>query len=327
MTSQAATPKMRTIDESHEGWLHTTYYVQIVNTENEISETQITTLLRDALVSLNEEVVIIDSNVYTNDSGTYCHSKFPLYKSASGNYLLIRDWFEGSVIPLFEKVCKVLSQRVKLVTGNGDYWTFRRDTLRPFYHYDCDEFVIPSPLQILEATDDDEKILSAVTHLRPPIPEHIVDKLMEIVAVPEQLKVKSPFLGEYVYHGLMEKSAMYDLLEIGEYCMANEDTKNLTCATLVLYKSWEGKKNFLEFTITYAESTYNGFSTIRECIESLIGEYQLPKYRSIRRLLTRREALKRVVENKDYVVLRRDVVNDIIEFDNDIVMNRLANEL
>lgn len=320
---------MRVVNESRDGWLQSAYYVEIVKNDG-INDDRIVALLREALVSLNEAVIIIESNVYTNDGGTFCHSKFPIYKSTSGNYLLIRDWFEGPVVSLFDKVCKVLSQSVKLLSRNGEPWTFQRPRLSAFYSSsDIDYGVTPSPVEVLETTEDSEELLRAVTNLRYPFPKKTVERLISIVKVPSQLKVKSPFLSEYIYHGVMEKSAMYGLLDIGQYIIANVDSNNLSEATLVFYQSWrEGRRNHLEFAITYADETYNGFRTLKECIDSLIGEHCCPKYRSIRELIIRREALKRLVENKDAIgewqEEVRDVVNDIIEFDNDIVINGLA---
>lgn len=327
-TSSPFTPKMRTIDECRDGWLQNAYYVEVVK-DDDINDDRIVALLREALVFLNEEVIIIESNVYTNDGGTFCHSKFPLYKTTLGNYLLIRDWFEGSVVSLFDKVCKVLSQSVKLLSRNGEPWTFQRPRLSSCYLHESDSHGDPSPVEVLETSEDSEKLLRAVTNLRYPFPKKIVERLISIVKVPSQFKVKSPFSSEYIYHGVMEKSAMYDLLEIGEYIVANVDSNNLSEATLVFYQSWrEGRKNHLEFAITYANETYNGFGTLKGCIESLIGEHCIPKYRSIRELVFRRETMKRLVENKDAVVgwqeEVRDIVNDIIEFDNDIVLNGLA---
>jgi hypothetical protein len=216
-----------------------------------------------------------------------------------------------------------------LLSRNGEPWTFQRPRLSPFHSFDTDYGVTPSPVEVLETTEDSEKLLRAVTNLRYPFSKKTAEKLITIVKVPSQLKVKSPFLREYIYHGVMEKSAMYDLLDIGQYVIASEDSNNLSIATLVFYKSWmEGKKNHLEFAITYADETYNGFRTLKECIESLIGEHCIPKYRSISELVIRREALKRLVENKNVVGEEvRDVVNDIIEFDNDIVINGLARQL
>jgi hypothetical protein len=318
---------MRVVDESRDGWVQSTYYVVIVK-DDDINDDRIVALLHEALVFLNEEVIIIESNVYTNDGGTFCHSKFPFYKSTSGNYLLIRDWFEGPVVSLFEKVCKVLSQSVKLLLRNGEPWTFQRSRLIPFYSPDS-EYDDASPVEVLETVEDSEKLLRAVTKLRYPFPKKTAEKLITIVKVPLELKVKSPFSSVFMYHGVMEKLAMYGLLDIGQYVIASEDSNNLSVATLVFYQSWtEGRKNHLEFAITYADETYNGFGTLKECIESLIGEDCYPKYRSIRKLIFRREALKRLVENKDAVagwqVEVTDIVNDIIEFDNDIVMNGLA---
>jgi hypothetical protein len=279
---------MQIVNE-HDGWLQSAHYVQIVNT---VDDSIIIKLLRDAVMSLQDEAVIIGIHIFYNDDGIFCHSKLHLYKSStSGNYLLVRDSFEGPVEMFFENVCKVLSQSMTLLSRDGNPWTYRKLGFLLTDNYE-DEF---SPVEKL-VKEGYAVTLSDVTKIRKlslPLSERAVDALTNIVNSLTKFDVVSPFSGEYTYHGVMPRTEMCKVLTIGEYLIINEDINNLNEATLLFYKMWEhGIRHILDFKITYSESRYNSFSTLQECVESLIGDCAIPKFRSMRGMFIRREALK-----------------------------------
>lgn len=288
MVSNPLTPKMQIVNED-DGWLQSAHYVQIVN---DVEDSIIRQLLRDAVMSLQDEAVIIGIHIFYNDDGTFCHSKLHLYKSStSGNYLLVRDSFEGPVELFFENVCKVLSQSLTLLSRDGNPWTYRK---LGFFFNDYGEDELSLVEKLVE--EGYTLTLSDVTKIRKlsvPLSKRAVDAFTNIVNSLTKFDVVSPFSSEYTYHGVIPRSVIYKLLTIGEYLIVNEDLNNLNEATLVFYKMWEhGTRHILDFKITYSESKYNSFSTLQECVESLIGDCAIPKFRSMRQLFIRREALK-----------------------------------